>query len=185
AREGRLVADQRHELARELRVDERVVGRPAVEVGHDRLVPALLGRPQAERHLVDLVRPGAEAHLHEGEDEERRARPRLRRLEHSGMRDLARLRAEPALLPNEVEQPPLVDFRHPPLDLDHSGSLSWNQKYPRGASVRRYGSSPIAGKRELPKSSTGIRPRNADRSSSTACAERATLWTQRTTSSSQ
>ena len=36
-----------------------------------------------------------------------------------------------------------------------SGSTSWNQKNPRGASVSRYGSSPMRGKRERPKISTG------------------------------
>ena len=80
------------QLARRRGVGERVVDRPAVGLADHALVPALVDRPQAERHLVDLVRPGREARLDEREHEQRRLvaqrrRPRGRRC----CDDLARL----------------------------------------------------------------------------------------------
>src|SRR5206468_419858 len=92
--------------------------------------------------------------------------------------DVAGLRAEPALAGDEVDQALLV-HRHP-----SSPFLSWNQKNPRGPSVRRYGSSPIGGNAVWPNISTGTCPSQRERSSWTACAERARLCTQRTMSSS-
>src|SRR4029450_13024916 len=107
-----------------------------------------------------------------------------------GVGDLLRLRAVPAAPADEFAQRRVVDE----LDLarcdpvgdhsDASGFVSWNQKNPRGARVSRYGSEPTCGNGVRPNISVGPHPSYHERSSSTACADRARLWTQRTTSSS-
>ena len=50
---------------------------------------------------------------------------------------LARLRAEPPPARHVRDESLLVDLLHEPNELAHSAPLSWNQKYPRGASVSR------------------------------------------------
>src|SRR5207248_7685161 len=99
-------------------------------------------------------------------------------VEHLRVRDHARLRSVPALPGDVVDQGLFVE--------GHAlVSLNWNQKNPLGARVSRYGSSPTGGKLVRPNISSGTIPAKAERSSWTACAERATLWTQSTVSSSQ
>ena len=122
----------------------------------------------AREQLVRLVRSGVEADLDELDVQLRLALVQRGAIEHARVHDLARLRREPAPRGDELDQ----------------SFLSWNQKKPLGARVSRYGSSPILGKRVRPNISSGTRPANRDRSSSTACAERATLCTHRTMSSS-
>src|SRR5207248_9882888 len=96
---------------------------------------------------------------------------------HLRVRGPARLRAVPAR-PGDVLDQRLFVEGHALV------SLNWNQKNPLGASVSRYGSSPTGGKLVRPNISSGTIPAKAERSSWTAWAERATLWTQSTTSSS-
>src|SRR5581483_3247447 len=128
------------------------------------------------QELVRLVRPGVEADLHELQLEPRAPVAKEDTVDHRGARHGTRLRAEPALARDEVDQ---LSF------IGHSASSfrNWNQKNPRGARVRRYGSSPMRGNRVRPNISSGTSPSQRDRSSSTACAERARLWTQRIVSS--
>ena len=76
--------------------------------------------------LVRLVRPGVEAHLDELQLERGIGLAQHRAVDHRGVRDMARLRAEPALAGDEVDQGLLVDG-HP-----SSSFRSWNQKNPRG-----------------------------------------------------
>src|SRR3954470_14109465 len=133
----------------------------------------------AVQQLVDVVRAGLVAHLDELERERRLRRTELHRIEHLRVRDGARLGAIPALLRDVLDHRMLVEVHEA-----SSAGRSWNQKNPRGASVSRYGNSPIRGKRVRPNISSGTKPSQRERSSSTACAERATLWTQRMMSSS-
>ena len=129
-------ADEAHELPGELGIVHRVVGDPVAGLG-DRLAPLLGLRPEPERHLVDLVRPGREADLDEREHERGRGLASRGRLEHARPRHLARLRAEPAPARHVRDEALLVDLLNEPNELAHSAPLSWNQKYPRGARVSR------------------------------------------------
>src|SRR5205085_1018694 len=97
-------------------------------------------------------------------------------IHHLRVRYIARLPAVPALLHDAVDERLLVEV--------HACCLKRNQKNPLGASVSRYGSSPIGGKLVRPNISSGTIPSYRERSSWTGCAERARLWTQRITSSS-
>ena len=144
---------------------------------------------QAEEQLVEVVRPLVEADLRDRDHEQRRLGPHERRVDDVRVRDLLRLRAVPAAPLDERLQLLVRDE----LDLaggdavgDHSrssGCISWNQKNPRGASVSRYGRLDLRNA-VRPNISVGTQPSYHERSSSTACADRARLWTQRTTSSS-
>ena len=129
--------DQANELTRELGVVHRVVDRPAVDLGDDPLVLPVPRPPQPEGQLVDLVRPGEEPDLDEREHERGRLVAGRRRLEHLSTCHLARLRPEPAPARHVRDEALLVDLLHEPNELAHSAPLSWNQKYPRGASVSR------------------------------------------------
>ncbi len=80
-------------------------------------------------------------------------------VEDLGVRDGPRLRAEPALRGDELDERALVR----PSLRPAPAVCSWNQKNPRGASVRRYGSSPIGGKAVRPSISTGTIPAIAPR----------------------
>src|SRR5439155_3407733 len=137
-----------------------------------------LALAQRVEHLVDVVRAGVVAHLDEGERELRLRRSNDDRLEHLCVRHRARLRGVPPLLQHVLDQRALVE-------IHSAAAFSWNQKNPRGASVSRYDSSPIAGKRVRPNISSGTIPANSCKSSSTAWADRARLCTQSTMSSSQ
>src|SRR5712691_6983318 len=102
------------------------------------------------------------------------------------MRNGARFRAVPPPARDVLDQLALDEAHR--VDLlgrasSDWGFLSWNQKNPRGASVNRYGKSPMAGKRVRPNISSGTISAYSERSSWTAWAERARLCTQRTTSS--
>jgi hypothetical protein len=92
-----------HELARVTRIGERV------ELG------------AAREQLVRLVRPGVEADLDELDVQLRLALVQRDAVENTSVRDLARLRREPAARRDEVDQL----------------CLSWNQKNPLGARVSR------------------------------------------------
>src|SRR3954471_24815545 len=116
----------------------------------------------AVQQLVDVVRAGFVAHLDELEGERRLRRTELHRIEHLRVRDGARLGSVPPLLRDVLDHRLLVE-----IHLDSAGR-SWNQKNPRGASVSRYGNSPIAGKRVRPSISSGTMPTYFERSSSTA-----------------
>ena len=85
-----------------------------------------------DEQLVDVVRPRVEAHLDEGERQLRLGLPDRDGVEHLRVRDRPRLRAVPALPGHVLDQRPLVHLTPPA-----SSGLSWNQKNPRGASVRR------------------------------------------------
>ncbi len=161
------------ELARELVVGECVVRDPTFDF-RDAVLPLA---PEAERHLVELVRAGMEPDLDDREREQRLLRPHDRSRDDLEVRDLARLRAEPALREHELAQCVLRDRHCEVMRRGHtsSGGRSWNQKKSRGPSVSRYGSSPTGGNAVRPNISSGTIPRNRARSSSTACAERATL----------
>src|SRR5581483_8769406 len=142
-------ADEVHELARDRRLGEPV----------ERL---------ADEQLVDLVRPFREDDLEQHEHQARQ----LDVVDDARPSDLAALRAVPALRRHVVDELPLVERAEP----CHAESfLSWNQNHPRGASVSRYGSFPIRGNPERPSISSGTYSSNSERSSSTACAERARL----------
>ena len=148
--DGDAAADHVHELAYVTRIGE--------------CVELLAARHQ----LVRLVCSGVEADLDDLHSQLGLRFVQARLVEHARVCHFARLRPEPALRGDEVDQ---LGF-------------SWNQKNPLGASVSRYGRSPIGGNRVRPNISSGTIPANCDRSSSTAWAERATLWTQSTMSSS-
>ena len=122
----------------------------------------------ARQQLVRLVRAGVEADL-----DERKAQLRLGVVQRRAVETRA-------CVTSRVFD---ANQRCAVTKLDQLG-LSWNQKNPLGASVSRYGRSPIGGKLVRPNISSGTSPANCDRSSSTACAERATLCTQSTMSSS-
>ena len=86
-------------------IRQRVVVGPAVQVrADDPLRPALGGRAEADRHLVDLVPARPEVRLDQGEDEHRRLLPERDRLQHVEVRDLAVLRPEPALFEDPLVQ---------------------------------------------------------------------------------
>jgi hypothetical protein len=106
---GVVVPHAVQQLASVRRIDERVVDRPAVELGDDALGPALVGRPQPERQLVDLVRALAEARLDEQQDQLRRLLAQLDRLGDVDLGHLARLGAEPAPGDHPVVQRLLVE----------------------------------------------------------------------------
>src|SRR5262249_41055353 len=132
-----------------------------------------------EQELVELVRPGVEAHLDESDAEPRVAFGDHRGVERLRAGDVAGLRPEPALRDDVLDELVLVED-----GCVHSGFFSWNQKNPLGLRVSKYGSSPIGGNFERPLISSGTRPAKRDRSSCTACADPARLCTQRTMSSS-
>src|SRR5579884_2959394 len=142
-------------------------------------VPRIGERDEAvvRQQLVRLVGAGVEADLDDLQLEARLVRAQHRPVDHARVDHVPRLRPEPPLLGDELDQRLLV--RH-----SDSSFRSWNQKNPLGPSVSRYGSSPIRGKRVRPNISSGIIPSQRERSSSTACADRAVLCTHRTTSSS-
>ena len=160
-----------HELACELRLLE------AVDL---QLVAA-----QRVQQLVDVVRAGVVAHLDERERELRirraqddrsrapaSARPRATSRRTSAA--ASRTRSPPARRSSPLRRRPSRHLRSlacsvEPTHARHElSSFSWNQKKPRGASVNRYDSSPIAGKRVRPSISSGTIPAYSFRSSSTA-----------------
>ena len=134
ARDVGRAADPVQQLAAVRAVGERVVDRPAVDLRDHALVPLLVVRAQPERQLVELVRAGLEARLDEREHQLRRVLAQRDRLEHAEVRDLARLRREPALLEHPLVQPLLGQRGDDPGRLTHprprptgSSSTSWNQ----------------------------------------------------------
>jgi hypothetical protein len=142
--EGRrlLRADAVHQLAGELRVPERVVHRVALRLSDHALAPARVRRAEPDGHVVRVVRALGKAHLDEAEREVRLDRAREGRVPHADVRELARLRTEPALPDHERAQRILRDPADDLRDVGRhvspaSGSRSWNQKNPRGASVSR------------------------------------------------
>ena len=128
-------AHELEELCGEERVGQRVVDSPAVRLGHDRVAPALILRAEPEEQLVELVRPGLEAHLHQDGHEKRRGRSQGDGRERAHLEDVARLRPEPAAAEDELVQRILRDEaevprRHLALDLIH-------RRPPRAAGTRR------------------------------------------------
>ena len=164
---GLPVADQVDELARPSR--ERVALRPSSRPRPRDAAGRSRASPSGKRDLDerDGVRP--------------RQLARWSTTPRAG--DLARLGAVPALAGDVLDQLVLGERRR--SRVTSRPSCSRNQKKPRGASVSRYGSSPIGGNaRPAEHLLRHVARRTRDRSSSTACAERARLCTQRTMSSS-
>ena len=170
-------------------VGEGVVDRPAVEVLGDHALgpPSAAGR-RPMRHLVDLVRPGPEVGLDEREHEQRRLVAQRTASSTLKLGDVAVLRREPALVEDPLvqlllgqrgEQAGGVSHAAPPRPRRAGTSRSRAARASAGTATRRRPGSG-SGRRSPP----GWRPSNSDRSSSTACAERARLCTHSITSSS-
>jgi hypothetical protein len=128
-------AHELEELRGEERVGQRVVDSPAVRLGHDPVAPALVLRAEPEEQLIELVRPGLEAHLHQGGHEKRRSRSQGDGRERAHLEDVARLRPEPAATEYELVERILGDEaevarRHLAFDLTH-------RRPPRAAGTRR------------------------------------------------
>ncbi len=98
--------------------------------------------------LVDVVRPLREDDL----DQRERQAGQLHLVDDACSGDLAPLRPVPALVGDVLDQPVLGQ----PAQPGHETSfLSRNQNQPRGASVSRYGHSPIGGNFVRPSISSG------------------------------
>ena len=119
-----------------------------------------------EEQLVDVVSAGVVPELREGERVLRVRRPQRDRVDDLCVCDVPRLGAVPALMLHVLDELGLID---------HACCLKRNQKNPLGASVNRYGSSPIGGKLVLPNISSGTIPAYRERSSWTGWADRARL----------
>ena len=147
---------------------QRVVHGPIAvwAIGLPGVVLARAGSTQQQRQLVELVRAGGEPRLHE-RDEQQRILAQRDPLDDLDPGHRARLRRVPALLLDPLAQALLVEAL---AELARPGSEPGQSSDPpspalprpagtrrsrAGASVSRYGSSPIRGKRERPNSSTG------------------------------
>jgi hypothetical protein len=121
-------AHQVQQLARVRGIGERVVVGVAAGLGDDAVAPALGGGPDADRHLVDLVRPLREARLDQRQHELRRVLAQRERLEDveaarprwPSSRTSAAARTSRAAAPRERAR---ATVTHPP----RPGSTSWNQ----------------------------------------------------------
>ena len=130
---------------------ERVMELPAVGLANRVGVLTVAGRAQPDRHLVEIVRPGREAHLY---DRERERVGQRQRLADAHLDDLAGLGGEPALPHDPCGQRVAVDElqvatrerrgnargAHASSSaslVSITGPSSRNQKKPSGASVRR------------------------------------------------
>src|SRR4029077_19176184 len=145
------------------------------ELARDRGLRQTLERCPGDQ-LVDLVRPLGEDDL----DQSQSQTGQLHLVDDACPGDVTPLEPVPALVSDVLDQ--LVLGQLAQLGQETS-FLSRNQNQPRGASVSRYGHSPIGGNCVRPSISSGTEPQNSERSSSTACAERARLCTQRMMSS--
>jgi hypothetical protein len=115
-------------------VGEGVVDRPALGLEDGPVRPALVGRAQAQRHLVGLVRARREPRLDEAQHEQRRVRAQRHGGGDLDVVDLARLGGEPALgddplVERLVVQEGEIAGGDGCRDVGHSSSsfTSWNQ----------------------------------------------------------
>ena len=97
-------SDQLEHPARELGIGDRVVGDPTVGLGDDGRLPAVLGRPEAEREVVEVVRLQAVAHLDDRDRQDRGLAPGDAGVEDARIEHVLRLAAEPALRRDRAEQ---------------------------------------------------------------------------------
>ena len=116
--ERRPGAHQPDDLPHESGVGDRVVDRPALDLGDRRVAPALVGGPEAEREVVEIVALEAVADLDDPEREDRRAAGRDSGVEHARVEHVARLAAEPALRGDRPEEDePVEEAQVARLDL--------------------------------------------------------------------
>ena len=128
-------AKQVDDAADQLAVGDRVVRDPALRLRDDLLVPAAVAGPEAQRHVVEVVRLEPVADLDDREGKDRRAPRDDAGIEHAGVEDVARLAAEPALRGDRPQQDEAVEEVEVAA-LDPVLELSRHRRDP-GAGTRR------------------------------------------------